>query len=113
MRSVGCRVGHCNPVNSEELVVQLSNWLNRCAAYNRGNTTVVPTKAPHVVRYRHYGSRVTVDRRFDTDKEMQAYIKLHRRVEVWSETTRSWHCTRKGDWSWFECYVDNVMLSNH
>jgi len=86
----------------------VSTWIDRWAAYNRGNCHVVPMEKPHVVRYRFRHSRVTLSKRFKTDAQMQSYIDQHRTIR-----DKDNKVVQVGDWIWFECLLDNVLVSNH
>lgn len=85
----------------------VSTWIDRWSAYTRGTCTVVATTKPHVVRFRLHNSRVTLSKRFNTDAEMQAFIDKHRTIVEEKKVIQI------GDWQWFECFLDNVLVSNH
>ena len=75
--------------------MQVSTWSERWAAFQRGNTKVIPNKSPHVVQYRtNNGKRGW--KRFDSDTAMQDSIRANRHA-----------------WVWFECFMDNVLVSNY
>lgn len=88
--------------------MQLSTWLDRLANYQRGNTRILPTPLPHVVKYREEGKGKRIKtQRFETDAQMQTFIDAHRRIE-----DRYGRCLQRGDWAWFECSMDNVVITH-
>jgi hypothetical protein len=95
--------------------MQLSRWLERHANYQRGNTVVQPATAEsHVVEFRSNAApNRTYKRTFRSDAKMQEFILEHRRVEVFSKKLRKWICVRKGDWTWFSCSCNNVVMEMH
>lgn len=89
----------------------LSQWLQRHANYQRRSNVVRPALSDvHTVEYRPMSNGRMYKKKFHTDAEMQAFIAQHRRVEVWSAKAKRWVCTQKGDWSWFACYINNILI---
>lgn len=87
--------------------MQLSTWLDRYSNYQRGNARILPTPLPHTVTYREEGKGKRIKtQRFETDAQMQTFINAHRRIET------NGRCIQRGDWQWFECSMDNVVIAD-
>lgn len=75
--------------------MQVSTWVDRWAAYNRGNTTVAQMPLAHTVEFQKFNGRKGL-RRFESDEDLQDFI-----------------LNFNADWKWYQCSMDNVLVSNY
>lgn len=73
----------------------ISTWIDRFATYNRGNTHVRQMKLPHTIEFHKHNGRKGL-RRFESDDALQDFISNF-----------------KADWKWYQCSMDNMLVSNY